>query len=111
MNLVVVQPSPYGTDNSVLLATLKTLQSQENINARGIAVVDISNITDAKLWELHHAGVRGLRLNRMASSETHGVGTIVRDIKLAADRIKELPGWKLQLFVAGRVWDGEAIDR
>jgi predicted TIM-barrel fold metal-dependent hydrolase len=111
VNLVIVQASPYGTDNSVLLSSLKTLQADSNITARGIAVVDIHNVTGAELWALHEVGVRGLRLNKMASHHTFSVGALISDIKLAASRIKQLPNWKLQLFVSGRVWDGENISR
>lgn len=107
VNLLLVQPSPYGTDNSVLLSVLKTLQGSDNVMARGIAVVDVATVTDEELWELHNAGVRGIRLNKMASGRDMNVDSVTDDIRLAADRIKDLPGWKLQLYVAGRLWDGE----
>ena len=55
---VIVQPSTYGTDNSLLRDSLKAIGPA----ARGIAVVDAS-VTDAELRKLHEDGVRGIRFN------------------------------------------------
>ena len=56
-NLVLVQPSVYGTDNSCLLAALADLGPARS---RGIVVVDPSNIQSGTLDEWHALGVRGL---------------------------------------------------
>ncbi|KAH6683517.1 hypothetical protein F5X68DRAFT_137281 [Plectosphaerella plurivora] len=104
-NLVLVQPSPYGTDNSILLKTLEQLVRIGHPHARGIAVVDVEIITDDELWALHRAGVRGLRLNKMASQDGFESQTFCSEIRHAADRIKRMPGWKLQIFVSGKIWD------
>jgi predicted TIM-barrel fold metal-dependent hydrolase len=56
---VVVQPSFYGTDNTVLVDTLQALGG----NGRGVAVVDPATVTAAELNTLRQAGVRGLRIN------------------------------------------------
>ena len=56
--VVIVQPSPYGTDNSCLLDALGRLGER----ARGVAVVDGAT-PDAALRRMHAAGVRGVRVN------------------------------------------------
>jgi predicted TIM-barrel fold metal-dependent hydrolase len=55
---VIVQPSFYGTDNSLLLETLDRLGDR----GRGVAVVDQTVSADV-LAEFHRRGVRGLRIN------------------------------------------------
>lgn len=55
---VLVQPSVYGSDNTVMLAALKAAGS----TFRGVAVVD-DNVTDSELMQLNAAGVRGVRVN------------------------------------------------
>jgi predicted TIM-barrel fold metal-dependent hydrolase len=55
---VLTQPSFYGTDNSLLLAALKSYPGR----LRGTATVD-PDVTEQALDALHGAGIRGLRLN------------------------------------------------
>ena len=55
---VIVQPSFYGTDNSLLLETLDRLGDR----GRGVAVVDQTVSSDV-LADFHRRGVRGLRIN------------------------------------------------
>jgi len=59
--LVLVQPSVYGTDNSLLLHALRARAGRH----RGVAVV-APDVSDAQLDELHAAGVRGVRLNQVS---------------------------------------------
>jgi len=56
---VIVQPSFYGTDNSVLLESLETLGA----DGRGVAVVDPAMALPETLADLANRGVRGLRFN------------------------------------------------
>jgi len=56
---VIVQPSFYGTDNTVLLESLDTLGGR----GRGVAVVDPATIAKATLADYAARGVAGLRLN------------------------------------------------
>ncbi|HUF81344.1 MAG TPA: amidohydrolase family protein [Burkholderiales bacterium] len=55
---VLVQPSVYGTDNTVMLEAIKTAGGR----LRGVAVVD-EDIADDELKALDAAGVRGVRVN------------------------------------------------
>jgi predicted TIM-barrel fold metal-dependent hydrolase len=56
---VIVQPSFYGTDNSMLLDALETLQGR----GRGVAVIDPSLFSARELVRMQERGVRGLRIN------------------------------------------------
>jgi predicted TIM-barrel fold metal-dependent hydrolase len=56
---VVVQPSFYGDDNTVLLNALKRLRE----NGRGVAVISPVSASHKQLADLHRGGVRGLRAN------------------------------------------------
>ena len=88
---VLVQPSVYGTDNSCLLAALRTLGPARS---RGIAVIDLANAGDRELWALHEGGVRGIRLNLRVQG---GDGEAARQQVDAARRVLHLPGWSLQV--------------
>ena len=57
-HLVLVQPSVYGTDNSLLLRSLAVEPGRH----RGVAVVD-EDVSDAELDAMHAHGVRGVRFN------------------------------------------------
>lgn len=59
-NLVFVQPSIYGTDNSCLISALTKLGPSRG---RGVVVVDPATVQQKTLDEWHALGVRGLRVN------------------------------------------------
>ncbi|MBA2961921.1 MULTISPECIES: amidohydrolase family protein [Ramlibacter] len=88
---VLVQPSVYGTDNSCLLAALHQLGLGR---ARGIAVVDPATVSDLELWDLHEAGVRGIRLNLHVQGR--GMGAAKQQLA-GARRVLKMPGWSLQV--------------
>jgi predicted TIM-barrel fold metal-dependent hydrolase len=87
-HVVLVQPSVYGTDNSVMLDALLS----SNGAHRGVAVV-APDVTERQLEEMHGAGVRGVRFNLVSP-----MGNDRADITDIAERIRSL-GWHLQLFV------------
>ena len=58
---VVVQPSVYGSDNTVMMAAMAEAESK-GIACRGVAVVD-AGVSDGELESMNDAGVRGLRFN------------------------------------------------
>lgn len=85
---VLVQPSSYGTDHSVLLAGLRSLSR----SARGIAVIDPS-ASQAELELLNAHGVVGTRFNLVQ------VGATSEDmLERVADLIQPF-GWHIQLHV------------
>ncbi|WP_167014509.1 amidohydrolase family protein [Candidatus Pantoea multigeneris] len=92
--VVLIQPSPYGTDNRCMLNAIQVLGQKR---ARGVAVVN-DDITSEELQKLHEQGIRGLRLNMEAragaklSAEESGAF-----LKKMADKISPL-GWHLQIY-------------
>jgi predicted TIM-barrel fold metal-dependent hydrolase len=69
---VIVQPSFYGTDNTVLLEGLDALAGR----GRAVAVVDPATVTKAMLADFAARGVRGSRLNLYSPTDADrsGVG-------------------------------------
>jgi predicted TIM-barrel fold metal-dependent hydrolase len=89
---VLVQPSFYGTDNSAMLAGMKTAGQA----FRGVAVV-ADTATARQLEAMHAAGVRGARLNIVDVREGKGQFPIER-IESLADRIKPF-GWHIEFLM------------
>lgn len=79
---VVVQASVQGTDTGALLDALRRLGR----DARGVAVVDPDSVSDAELSDLYAAGVRGIRVNRVA-----GARGASDDFARMADRLRGGP--------------------
>jgi predicted TIM-barrel fold metal-dependent hydrolase len=89
-HLVLVQPSVYGTDNTVLLDALRTQPGRH----RGVVVVDPS-ISDSELAGMHNLGVRGVRFN-LVSPAGNG-GNLTEDFAKLAPRLQAL-GWHVQWY-------------
>lgn len=89
---VLVQPSVYATDNTVLLAALR----EGGTAFRGVAVVE-RMIGDDELQSMHAAGVRGVRVNVVDVKA--GAGTLPLDqLRRVAKRIAPL-GWHMELLM------------
>jgi 2-pyrone-4,6-dicarboxylate lactonase len=89
---VLVQPSVYGTDNTVMLQALVAAGP----TMRGVAVVD-PGISDAALRDMHAAGVRGLRFNAVDRRGARNVVPMDQIVPLAR-RIEPL-GWHIELLL------------
>ena len=87
---VIVQSSIYGTDNSIIVDSLKAFGPE----ARGVAVVDTS-VTDTELKRLHDAGVRGIRFVLI-----RGNATSTAMLKPLSQRVNEL-GWHIDIHAPG----------
>jgi predicted TIM-barrel fold metal-dependent hydrolase len=88
--LVLVQPSVYGTDNSLLLRALAIEPGRH----RGVVVVD-DDIADGELDAMHARGVRGVRFNLVSP-----VGESVppaRRLAALAPRLRQR-GWHVQWY-------------
>ncbi|WP_371056631.1 amidohydrolase family protein [Rhodosalinus sp. K401] len=85
---VIVQPSVYGTDNSVTLAAV----AEAGEAFRAVVVVDDS-VTLSELKALHHKGARGARVNLLFASDTR-----VDDLSGLSHKLADMD-WHLQLLV------------
>jgi predicted TIM-barrel fold metal-dependent hydrolase len=90
---VVVQPSTYGVDNSLLVQSLTAFGP----TARGIAMLDAS-VTPDELKRLDGAGIRGVRFGTRLPG-----GAPITDMVPVARKIADF-GWHIQL-----VSDGDKI--
>lgn len=94
-NIVLVQPSIYGHDNSCLLDALRRLGPRRG---RGVVSFDPSTTSLRQLQEWHDLGVRGVRVN----IQSHGVavdsGHLANILRRYADKIRPL-NWALQVYV------------
>jgi len=90
---VLVQPSVYGTDNTVMLEAMKTAGDR----FRGVAVVS-DDVSDGELERLDAAGVRGVRVN-IVDVRDRMPGTLPMDaLKKLARRVAPL-GWHMEFLM------------
>lgn len=89
-HLVLVQPSVYGSDNTLLLRALSVQPGRH----RGVAVV-ADDVTDAELDTMHASGVRGVRFNRVSPVGEQGPSR--QRFAALAPRLRRL-GWHVQWY-------------
>ena len=89
-HLVLVQPSVYGSDNSVLLKGLRSRPGQH----RGVVVVD-ATVSDGELDAMDAAGVRGVRFNLVSPVGQRGWPAAA--LKVLQPKLKRL-GWHVQWY-------------
>jgi predicted TIM-barrel fold metal-dependent hydrolase len=89
---VLVQPSVYGTDNSAMLAALRSAGR----GFRGVAVVEPA-IAAAEVAALHRAGVRGVRLN-LVDRRAGRNAVPLEIVRALANRIAPF-GWHIEFLV------------
>ena len=93
-HLVLVQPSVYGNDNTVLLRALAAGQGRH----RGIAVVDPA-VDELEIDRLHAAGVRGVRFNLVSPAGHAGDAvSVAADLHRLAPKLRAR-GWQVQWYV------------
>ena len=91
--VVVVQPSCYGEDNTVVMDALHTIGARR---ARGVVVIDAANTPARNLHEMHRQGVRGVRLNASVDAG-HDASALIRRVT-AVQRATGHLGWHVQMF-------------
>lgn len=89
---VLVQPSPYGTDNACLLEQLRVRGER----ARGVVVFDPAERPPLGQW--HALGVRGARVN-LATFAVDEPAAALAPLRATAAAIARL-GWHLQVFTS-----------
>lgn len=99
---VVVQPSPYGFDNSRTLSVM----AESCIPMRAVLVLEPS-VSEADLQRSHECGARGVRLNLL-----FGAGATLPSAGRLADKIRDL-GWHMQFLADVSVLEDlpELLDR
>lgn len=96
-NIVLVQPSIYGFDNSCLLDALRGIGPRRG---RAVVAVDPERPPAREvLKEWHMLGVRGVRLNLQSVGSKLSFEELERTLKRYADIVRSL-GWVLQLYVS-----------
>lgn len=99
---VLVQPSVYGIDNSVLFKAL----NEASLPCRGVAVLEAS-VSDSEIERLHRVGVRGSRFNLVDVRDPSGRIDLT-SVRRLAERIKPY-GWHAEFLV--HVDDYPDLDR
>jgi 2-pyrone-4,6-dicarboxylate lactonase len=89
-HLVLVQPSPYGTDNRCLIDALASLGPA----ARAIAALEPRDIDEARLTHLHALGVRGLRINPFG--RVRALAGVAASIRATVERLRGT-GWHVEV--------------
>lgn len=96
--VVIVQPSVYGTDNRCLLAAIGALGQDV---ARGVAVVDLDTVTPDDIEALHQGGVRAVRLNLKLQSGAELARS--RERLSQAARVITRAGWHVQVHAEAAI--------
>ncbi|KAL1994127.1 hypothetical protein VTN49DRAFT_2796 [Thermomyces lanuginosus] len=94
-NVVLVQPSIYGFDNSCLLDALRELGPHRG---RGVVVIDPDNIDPRELAQWHALGVRGVRVNLKSVGSTLSGEELKATLLRHADVIRPF-GWAIQVYM------------
>lgn len=90
---VVVQPSFYGTDNTVTLRAVAALGG----NGRGVAVIDPARVTPAALSALAAGGITGLRINFYSTLAEQRGGSMLESFAAQA-AVARRHGWHLEVI-------------
>jgi 2-pyrone-4,6-dicarboxylate lactonase len=94
--MVLVQPSFYGTDNSLLRFVLKRLGPR----CGGVVQID-EDASDAELDEFHELGVRAIRLDLFARASWPAAELVAYIQRMAARATPR--GWHLQFYTPGTI--------
>jgi 2-pyrone-4,6-dicarboxylate lactonase len=94
--MVLVQPTYYGTDNSLLIETLRRIGP----HCRGVVRIQ-DDTTEDELDRYHEAGVRAIRLDLFARS-SWPTEDIIAYIRAMAARARPR-GWHVQFYTPGTI--------
>ncbi|HEX4721358.1 MAG TPA: amidohydrolase family protein [Pseudonocardiaceae bacterium] len=94
--MVLVQPTFYGTDNSLLVDVLREIGPK----ARGVVRID-DDTSDKELDRFHEVGVRAIRLDLFARA-SWPTEDIIGYVRAMAARTRPR-GWHLQFYTPGTI--------
>lgn len=96
-NLVLVQPSTYGTDNACLLSALSTLGPSRG---RGVIAFEQGSVSHQNLSSWHQQGVRGVRINlKSGGGGSPTPEQLEQQIRTYDEEMKRFPEWVIEVFV------------
>ncbi|CZT24417.1 related to TIM barrel metal-dependent hydrolase [Ramularia collo-cygni] len=95
-NMVIVQPSIYGNDNSCTLDGLKNLGPK---HGRAVIQFDPAVTSKQQLQEWHEMGVRGVRINFKSVGAEPTAAELESTLREYADAVRSF-GWPLELYIA-----------
>jgi predicted TIM-barrel fold metal-dependent hydrolase len=102
--VVVVQASTYGTDNSIVVDSIRELGT----GARGVAVID-DKTTEASLDEMHRGGIRGIRLS-LGNQGATDLAAARQRVTAASGRMKNRKGWSVLISGSPATWDALRVE-
>ncbi|KAF7595289.1 hypothetical protein BBP40_006538 [Aspergillus hancockii] len=94
-NIVLIQPSIYGYDNSCLLEALERVGPS---HGRGVVVIDPTNIDTQTLFEWHTLGVRGVRVNLKSVGKVMDQDELAQALLQHAEIVRPF-GWVIQVYL------------
>jgi predicted TIM-barrel fold metal-dependent hydrolase len=101
-NMVFVQISTYGTDNTWLLDALKKVGSAKG---RGIVVFNPEQIDSQTLQLWHNLGVRGVRLNLRSTKSSLSPADIRTVLHKYAEKLRPMKTWSIGLYADMKMLD------
>lgn len=93
---VMIQPSVYGYDNTLMIETLRAYGSNRT---RAVVMFNTTNTTTEQLREWDELGVRGVRLNFQTHGETPSKDELISQLQEYANVLRPF-GWVIQLYIA-----------
>jgi predicted TIM-barrel fold metal-dependent hydrolase len=101
-NMVFVQISTYGNDNTWVLDALKEVGPARG---RGVVGFDPEHIDSQTLQQWHDLGVRGVRLNLRSSRTTLSKTEIQTVLRKYAEKLRPMKTWSIGLYADMEVLD------
>ncbi|KAK5197330.1 hypothetical protein LTR72_000555 [Exophiala xenobiotica] len=98
-NMVLVQPSIYGNDNSCMLEALRDLTPS---HGRAVVGLDPNNIDQNTMQKWHNLGVRGARVNLVSVGREVSESELRGELQAYARVLRPLD-WVLQLYIPLRL--------
>ncbi|KAJ3579214.1 hypothetical protein NPX13_g1351 [Xylaria arbuscula] len=101
-NLVFVQLSSYGYDNTTVLDALKQVGPSRG---RGVVAFDTGRIEPQTLHEWHDLGVRGVRINLRSSKTEMSKAEIQSTLRKYAEVLRPMKTWSIGLYADMAILD------
>jgi predicted TIM-barrel fold metal-dependent hydrolase len=101
-NMVFVQVSSYGYDNTWVLNALKKVGP---MRGRGVVAFDPDNIDFSTLQQWHDLGVRGVRLNLRSSKTVLSRSETQNILRKCAKKLRPMKTWSIGLYADMEVLD------